>query len=59
MEVNLKNKCAEIKIPASKILSHEIYEDSLKVFNERESILIEFTSEIKTTFLKTKRKKWK
>lgn len=38
MEVNLKNKYAEIKIPASKILSHEIYEDSLKVFNQRESI---------------------
>ena len=38
MKVELHDKSIEIKIPPAKILSHEIYEDSLKVFDERESI---------------------
>lgn len=38
MKVELHDKSIEIKIPPAKILSHEIYEDSLKVYDERESI---------------------
>ena len=38
MKFKLKNNCSEIKIPASIILSHKIYEDSLKVFDQREPI---------------------
>ena len=38
MKVELHDKSIEIKIPPAKIQSHEIYEDSLKVFDERESI---------------------
>ena len=38
MKVNVGDKSIEVRIPASEILSHEIYEDSLKVYDERESI---------------------
>lgn len=38
MKVDVGDKSIEVRIPASEILSHEIYEDSLKVYDERESI---------------------
>lgn len=38
MKVHVGDKSIEIKIPPAEILSHEIYEDSLKVYDERESI---------------------
>lgn len=38
IKVELKGKTIEIRIPPAEILSHEIYEDSLKVYDERESI---------------------
>ena len=38
MKVDVGDKFIEIKIPPAEILSHEIYEDSLKVYDERESI---------------------
>ncbi|MDU5471533.1 MAG: DUF4230 domain-containing protein [Peptoniphilus harei] len=38
MKVNVGDKSIEVRIPAAEILSHEIYEDSLKVYDERESI---------------------
>ena len=38
MKVDVGDKSIEIKIPPAEILSHEIYEDSLKVYDERESI---------------------
>lgn len=38
MKVDVSDKSIEIKIPPTEILSHEIYEDSLKVYDERESI---------------------
>ncbi len=38
MKVDVSDKSIEIKIPPAEILSHEIYEDSLKVYDERESI---------------------
>ena len=38
MKVDLGDKSIEVRIPAAEILSHEIYEDSLKVYDERESI---------------------
>lgn len=38
MKVDVGDKTIEIKIPPAEILSHEIYEDSLKVYDERESI---------------------
>ena len=36
--VNVTDKKIQIKIPHAKILSHEIYEDSLQVFLEKDSI---------------------
>lgn len=56
MEVKLKDKSIEIKIPASKILSHEIYEDSLKVFDERESIFNRIDIEDYNNFSKDQKK---
>lgn len=38
MKVNIGDNSIEVRIPAAEILSHEIYEDSLKVYDERESI---------------------
>ena len=38
MKVYVGDKSIEVRIPAAEILSHEIYEDSLKVYDERESI---------------------
>lgn len=38
MKVDVGDKSIEVRIPAAEILSHEIYEDSLKVYDERESI---------------------
>lgn len=38
IKVDVGDKSIEIKIPPAEILSHEIYEDSLKVYDERESI---------------------
>lgn len=38
MKVDEGDKSIEVRIPAAEILSHEIYEDSLKVYDERESI---------------------
>lgn len=38
MKVNVEDKSIEVRIPPAEILSHEIYEDSLKVYDERESI---------------------
>lgn len=38
MKVNVGDKSIEVRIPPAEILSHEIYEDSLKVYDERESI---------------------
>ena len=38
MKVDVGDKSIKIKIPPAEILSHEIYEDSLKVYDERESI---------------------
>lgn len=56
MDVKLKGKSIEIKIPASKILSHEIYEDSLKVFDERESIFNRIDIEDYNNFSKDQKK---
>lgn len=38
MKVDVGDKSIEVRIPAAEILSHEIYGDSLKVYDERESI---------------------
>lgn len=56
MEIKLKDKSIEIKIPAAKILSHEIYEDSLKVFDERESIFNRIDIEDYNNFSKDQKK---
>lgn len=56
MEVKLKDKSIEIKIPPAKILSHEIYEDSLKVFDERESIFNRIDIEDYNNFSKDQKK---
>lgn len=56
MDVKLKGKSIEIKIPPAKILSHEIYEDSLKVFDERESIFNRIDIEDYNNFSKDQKK---
>lgn len=56
MEVKVKDKSIEIKIPPAKILSHEIYEDSLKVFDERESIFNRIDIEDYNNFSKDQKK---
>ena len=56
MEIKLKDKSIEIKIPPAKILSHEIYEDSLKVFDERESIFNRIDIEDYNNFSKDQKK---
>lgn len=38
MDVKISGKNINIKLPKSKILSHEIYEDSLKIFDQKTSI---------------------
>lgn len=38
MKIELKDRSIDVRIPPAEILSHEIYEDSLKVYDERESI---------------------
>lgn len=38
MDVDVSGKNINIKIPHSQIISHEIYEDSLKVFDQKNSI---------------------
>lgn len=56
MKISLSNKSIEIKIPPAKILSHEIYEDSLKVFDERESIFNRIDIEDYNNFAKDQKK---
>ena len=56
MKVELHDKSIEIKIPSAKILSHEIYEDSLKVFDERESIFNRIDIEDYNNFSKDQKK---
>lgn len=56
MKVELHDKNIEIKIPPTKILSHEIYEDSLKVFDERESIFNRIDIEDYNNFSKDQKK---
>lgn len=56
MEVKVKDKSIEIKIPPAKILSHEIYEDSLKVFDERETIFNRIDIEDYNNFSKDQKK---
>ena len=56
MKVELHDKNIEIKIPPAKILSHEIYEDSLKVFDERESIFNRIDIEDYNNFSKDQKK---
>lgn len=56
MKVELHDKSIEIKIPPAKILSHEIYEDSLKVFDERESIFNRIDIEDYNNFSKDQKK---
>ena len=38
MDIDVSGKNINIKIPHSQIISHEIYEDSLKVFDQKNSI---------------------
>ena len=56
MEVNLTKEEIQVKIPPAKILSHEIYEDSLKVFDERESIFNRIDIEDYNNFSKDQKK---
>lgn len=56
MQVNLTKDQIQVEIPPAKILSHEIYEDSLKVFDERESIFNRIDIEDYNNFSKDQKK---
>lgn len=57
MKVDVGDKSIEIKIPPAEILSHEIYEDSLKVYDERESIFNRIDIEDYNNFSKDQKTK--
>lgn len=56
IKVELKGKTIDIRIPPAEILSHEIYEDSLKVYDERESIFNRIDIEDYNNFSKDQKK---
>lgn len=57
MDVNVSGKNINIKLPDSKVLSHEIYEDSLKVFDQKTSIFNPIKAEDYNDFSKNQKKK--
>lgn len=56
IKVSVNDNNIKIKIPPTKILSHEIFEDSLKVFDERESIFNRIDIEDYNNFSKDQKK---
>ena len=56
MDVKISGKNINIKLPKSKILSHEIYEDSLKIFDQKTSIFNPIKVEDYNEFAKNQKK---
>ena len=56
MDVKVSEKTINIKLPKSKILSHEIYEDSLKIFDQKTSIFNPIKVEDYNDFAKNQKK---
>lgn len=56
MDVKISGKNINIKLPKSKILSHEIYEDSLKIFDQKTSIFNPIKVEDYNEFAKKQKK---
>ncbi len=56
MQVKVNGKNIDIKLPKSKILSHEIYEDSLKIFDQKTSIFNPIKVEDYNDFAKKQKK---
>lgn len=56
MQVEVSGKNINIKLPKSKILSHEIYEDSLKIFDQKTSIFNPIKVEDYNDFAKKQKK---
>ncbi|MBS5988665.1 DUF4230 domain-containing protein [Anaerococcus hydrogenalis] len=56
MDVKVSGKNINIKLPKSKVLSHEIYEDSLKIFDQKTSIFNPIKLEDYNDFSKTQKK---
>lgn len=55
MDVKVSGKNINIKLPKSKVLSHEIYEDSLKIFDQKTSIFNPIKLEDYNDFSKNKK----
>lgn len=56
MDVSVRGKNIDINLPNSKVLSHEIYEDSLKVFDQKTSIFNPIKVEDYNNFSKNQKK---
>ncbi|EGC84114.1 DUF4230 domain-containing protein [Anaerococcus hydrogenalis] len=56
MDVKVSGKNINIKLPKSKVLSHEIYEDSLKIFDQKTSIFNPIKLEDYNDFSKKQKK---
>ncbi|MDU5504259.1 MAG: DUF4230 domain-containing protein [Anaerococcus vaginalis] len=56
MQVKVNGKNIDIQLPKSKILSHEIYEDSLKIFDQKTSIFNPIKVEDYNDFAKKQKK---
>ena len=56
MQVEVSGKNINIELPKSKILSHEIYEDSLKIFDQKTSIFNPIKVEDYNDFAKKQKK---
>lgn len=56
MDVKISGKNINIKLPKSKILSHEIYEDSLKIFDQKTSFFNPIKVEDYNEFAKKQKK---
>lgn len=56
MDISIRGKNIDISLPDSKVLSHEIYEDSLKVFDQKTSIFNPIKVEDYNDFSKTQKK---
>lgn len=55
--VEIKDKIVKIVLPEAEVLSHEILEDSVKVFDEKKSIFNPFTVKDYTKFYADQKKK--
>ena len=56
MDIKVSAKTINIKLPKSKILSHKIYEDSLKIFDQKTSIFNPIKVEDYNEFAKKQKK---